>query len=53
MTQLLPRSSCRHCRRPIAFVEGVGWLHDELPKYAHEPITCESAQPLPGEDGRR
>lgn len=37
--------SCRSCRRPIQWVEGIGWLHDELPQYAAEPITCE--QPVP------
>ena len=37
--------ACRNCRRPIERVEGVGWLHGELPQYAHEPITCEDPHP--------
>ncbi|MER6575797.1 hypothetical protein [Nonomuraea sp. NPDC001023] len=38
--------SCRNCIRPIVWVGGVGWLHDELPKYAHEDITCDYAHPV-------
>lgn len=38
--------SCRNCRRPIQFVNVIGWLHCELPRYAHEPITCEWAHPV-------
>lgn len=38
-------AACRNCRRPIQFVTGIGWLHDELPQYAHEPITCDNPQP--------
>lgn len=37
--------ACRNCRRVLQWMEGVGWLHDELPQYAAEPITCE--RPLP------
>ena len=32
--------ACRNCRRPIEYVPGIGWLHGELPQYAHEDITC-------------
>lgn len=38
--------ACRNCRRPIHWVEGIGWLHGELPQYAHEPITCGEAYPV-------
>ena len=38
--------SCRNCRRVLQWVAGVGWLHTELPQYAHEPITCERAHPV-------
>jgi len=37
---------CRNCRRPIHLVDGIGWLHGELPQYAHEPITCTYAHPV-------
>ena len=40
------RFACRNCRRPIYLVQGIGWLHGELPQYAGEPITCETAQPM-------
>lgn len=40
------RDACRYCRRPVVFVLGVGWLHDELPQYAHHELTCESAVPV-------
>jgi hypothetical protein len=39
-------SECRCCRRPIHWMPGVGWLHGELPQYAHEPITCERPHPV-------
>lgn len=38
--------ACRNCRRPLAWVAGIGWLHEELPRYAHEPITCGFAAPV-------
>lgn len=37
--------TCRNCRRPIHWIDGIGWLHGELPQYAGEPITCETAHP--------
>jgi hypothetical protein len=37
--------ACRNCRRPLVWLEGVGWLHAELPQYAHEPIGCDIAHP--------
>lgn len=37
---VLDSNSCRNCRRRIQLLAGVGWMHTELPKYAHEPITC-------------
>jgi hypothetical protein len=43
---MMTESACRNCRRPIFFVEGIGWLHGELPQYAHQPITCEFAHPV-------
>lgn len=42
--------ACRNCRRPLHWSDATGWLHDELPQYAHEPITCE--RPHPVCDGR-
>jgi len=42
----MAKSACRNCRRPIFFVAGIGWLHGELPQYAHQPITCEIAHPV-------
>lgn len=39
------RNTCAHCRRPIAYLAGVGWLHDELLAYADDPIGCSAAQP--------
>lgn len=38
--------ACRNCRRVLQWVEGVGWLHTELPQYAHEDITCERPYPV-------
>lgn len=38
--------ACRNCRRPLHWLHGVGWLHGELPQYAHEPITCTNAVPV-------
>lgn len=38
--------ACRNCRRPLHWLPGVGWLHGELPQYAHEPITCADAYPV-------
>lgn len=40
-----PEARCRSCRRPIGFVEGVGWLHRALPQHAAAPVTCDDAQP--------
>jgi hypothetical protein len=45
------RAVCRNCIRPIVLVAGVGWLHDELPKYAHQPITC--TVPVPSDPSKR
>lgn len=38
--------ACRNCRRPIHWSPQTGWLHGELPQYAHEPITCNVAAPV-------
>lgn len=38
--------ACKNCRRPIHWLPGVGWLHDELPQYADQPITCTNAIPV-------
>lgn len=38
--------ACRNCRRPLHWSEATGWLHGELPQYAHEPITCERPYPV-------
>lgn len=40
-----PMNVCRNCIRPLHLVVDVGWLHGELPQYAHEPITCENPHP--------
>jgi hypothetical protein len=40
------RDACQNCRRPIHWSPRTGWLHGELPQYAHEPITCEVAAPV-------
>jgi hypothetical protein len=40
------RSSCRNCRRPIEWLDGIGWLHGELAQYAGETITCNVAHPI-------
>lgn len=37
------KHACANCRRPIHYVEHVGWLHGELPQYAHEDNTCTRA----------
>lgn len=41
------RSSCLNCRRPIAYLMlgGAGWVHDELPRYAGQLITCQHPEP--------
>lgn len=44
---VLDRNSCQNCRRVIALLACIGWVHDELPKYADEPITC--TNPVPTE----
>jgi hypothetical protein len=46
MPEDLTTSSCRNCRRPVHWLEGIGWLHGELPQYAHLPMTCEIAHPV-------
>lgn len=38
--------ACRNCRRPLGWVEGIGWLHEELPQYAGQEITCTNAVPV-------
>lgn len=43
---VLDRNACRNCRRPIALLARIGWVHDELPKYADEPITCTKPVPV-------
>lgn len=44
--EVVDKNTCRHCRRPIERLEGIGWLHGELMKYADMPISCESAEPI-------
>lgn len=43
---VLDRNACRSCRRPIYLIKNIGWLHGELPQYAHEELTCERAVPV-------
>ena len=38
--------ACRNCRRVLHWLPDVGWLHGELPQYAHEQITCERPEPV-------
>jgi hypothetical protein len=38
--------ACRNCRRPLYWLPGVGWLHGELPQYAHESSSCNRAEPV-------
>lgn len=47
--EVLRTNACRNCHRPISLVEGIGWLHEELPQYADEPIT-DPAAPVDDED---
>lgn len=42
---VVARASCKNCIRPIAYVVEVGWVHDEIPEYAAEPIGCSVAAP--------
>lgn len=45
--------ACSNCRRPLEWVEGIGWLHSELPQYAGEPMTCGVAEPVHERQGSR
>lgn len=45
--------ACANCRRPLAWVQNIGWLHGELPQYAHEPIGCGVAEPAHLRQGSR
>lgn len=40
------KDACRSCRRPIHWVPSVGYLHGELPQYAHEDNNCGYAHPV-------
>ena len=40
-----PKDVCRNCRRPIAWIPMIGWLHSELRGYPREPTACETAHP--------
>lgn len=42
----MSKFACRNCRRPLHWLDKTGWLHGELPQYAHEPITCERPAPV-------
>lgn len=46
MTDVMQRDACRNCRRPIALLAQIGWVHDELPQYAAGPFTCDNAHPV-------
>lgn len=46
MSDVLATNACRNCRRPISYVDGIGWLHEELPQYAHEESTCSIPFPV-------
>lgn len=47
---ILRRNACANCRRPVALVAGIGWLHGELPQYAHEEPGCSIAAPVDDEN---
>ena len=36
MTMITGRSNCAHCVRPIAHIQGVGWVHTQ-------PTDCQTA----------
>lgn len=40
------RFACRNCRRPLHWLDRIGWLHGELPQYAGEELTCDRAEPV-------
>jgi RNA polymerase subunit RPABC4/transcription elongation factor Spt4 len=46
MGRVLDRNACRSCRRPIQKLAGIGWVHGELPQYAHEQPTCDNPVPV-------
>lgn len=46
MTRPMHPYSCRNCRRPIHWLDGIGWLHGELPTQLDRPFTCENAHPV-------
>lgn len=43
---VMDRNACRNCRRPIELLRNIGWVHGELPQYAHEAPTCDRAVPV-------
>lgn len=43
---VLDHNACRNCRRPIQKLTDIGWVHGELPQYAHEEPTCELPAPV-------
>ena len=39
-------TSCPRCTRPTVYVEEVGWIHVETPRFAHfDWSTCNEALP--------
>lgn len=46
MSQVISENACRNCRRPISYLRGIGWVHEELPQYAHEESTCGVPYPV-------
>lgn len=42
----MKKPACRNCRRILDWMDGVGWLHDELPQHAARPLTCERPEPV-------
>lgn len=45
-------NACSNCRRPVYLIDGVGWLHGELPQYLDHPMTCVNAVPADFQDYR-
>jgi hypothetical protein len=46
MIEVLDYNDCRDCNRPIQLLDGIGWLHAELPQFAYDEFPCGGAAPL-------
>lgn len=50
--EIVRTNACSNCRRPVYLLDGVGWLHGELPQYINHPMTCQMARPVDHQDYR-